>query len=183
MEYQCRSTSSVISAAKTGRVTDQFAGRRIYCPRCDRYIDVPPENQTSDATEPTRREQKTTGANSNKSTRRPLELIEDPPLKGEGVVALGAPFGLDSTASEGIVSAIRSAEELEFKVGIHGHAGTWIQTTTPISPGNSGSPLVNRRGQVVAVNTLTLKHGQNLNFGISAMDIRRALRPFALGGR
>lgn len=104
-----------------------------------------------------------------------LKLIDVPPLKGQAVVAMGAPFGLDSTASEGIVSGSRTAQELEDTLGITDHAGTWIQTTTPISPGNSGGPLVNRKGKVVAINTMTLTIGQNLNFGISAMDINDAL--------
>ena len=111
-----------------------------------------------------------------KSGTPSLKLIDDPPLKGESVIAMGAPLGLDSTASEGIVSSMRTADELETTLGITDHAGTWIQTTTPISPGNSGGPLVNRKGRVVAINTMTLTIGQNLNFAISAMDIKTALK-------
>jgi hypothetical protein len=48
---------------------------------------------------------------------------------------------------------------------------TWIQTSTPISPGNSGGPLVNMAGEVVGLNTWSRTGGQNLNFAISAMDI------------
>lgn len=95
--------------------------------------------------------------------------------KGEGVVAFGAPLALDSTASEGIISGYRTAEELKDILGVDGHAGNWIQTTTPISPGNSGGPLVNRNGEVVAINTMTLTIGQQLNFAISAADIQHAI--------
>ncbi len=105
----------------------------------------------------------------------PITLATAPPRKGEKVMTFGAPLGLSFTASEGIISGIRSAEELRTQIGITGHTGTWVQTTAPISPGNSGGPLVNLKGEVVGANTLTLTVGQNLNFAISAMDIRGAL--------
>ncbi|MBW3540547.1 MAG: trypsin-like peptidase domain-containing protein, partial [Planctomycetes bacterium] len=103
-----------------------------------------------------------------------LPLAAAPPEKGENVVAFGAPFGLSFTASEGIVSAVRSREEL-WTLGIGGVEGTWVQTTAPISPGNSGGPLVNMSGEVVAANTLSIVIGQNLNFAISSDDIRQSL--------
>ena len=105
---------------------------------------------------------------------KPLKLTNNIPPKGESVVAFGAPLGLDFTASEGIVSGIRTANDLD-EVGIEGRRGTWIQTTTPISPGNSGGPLVNHLGEVVAVNTMTFTIGQNLNFAISARDVKSAI--------
>ena len=60
-------------------------------------------------------------------------------------------------------------------LGIEDHQGTWIQTTAPISPGNSGGPLVNHMGEVVAVNTMYFTRGQNLNFAISARDVKSAI--------
>lgn len=98
-----------------------------------------------------------------------LELASDLPRKGESVAAFGSPVGLSFTATEGIISSIRKSEELrEYTTKA---AGTWIQTSTPISPGNSGGPLVNRSGQVVGANTMTMVHAQNLNFAISSPDI------------
>jgi S1-C subfamily serine protease len=95
------------------------------------------------------------------------------PQKGERVAAFGAPKGLDFSASEGIVSGLRSSEELrQFGADV---LGTWLQTTSPISGGNSGGPLVNSAGEVVGINTMTLRSGQNLNFAISCEDIRSAL--------
>ncbi|MFK7822450.1 MAG: S1C family serine protease [Planctomycetaceae bacterium] len=91
--------------------------------------------------------------------------------KGENVVAFGAPLGLDATTSTGIISGYRDPDDLKTMLGIEGFAGNWIQTTTPISPGNSGGPLVNLSGEVVAINTMTLTRGQQLNFAISAGDI------------
>lgn len=107
---------------------------------------------------------------------KPVPLASELPRKGEGVVAFGAPLGLDFTASDGMVSAIRDASDLKESIGLADHSGTWIQTTAPISPGNSGGPLVNRRGSVVAINTLTMSVGQNLNFAISAVDIQDAMK-------
>lgn len=99
------------------------------------------------------------------------------PETGTEVVAIGAPLGLDMSVTEGIVSATRTADELKTSIGLRGHAGTWIQTTAAISPGNSGGPLITKRGEVVAINTLSLAGGgaQALNFGISCDDIRYAM--------
>ena len=99
------------------------------------------------------------------------------PRKGIAVVAIGAPLGLDMSVTEGIVSAIRTAKELEESIDLTGHSGTWIQTTAAISPGNSGGPLITKRGEVVAINTLSLvgAGAQSLNFGISSEDIRQAM--------
>lgn len=106
---------------------------------------------------------------------RALPLSSTEPRKGEQVAAFGAPLGLDFTMTQSIVGAVRTTSDLEEAIGLSGHAGTWIQHSTPISPGNSGGPLVNQLGQVVAINTLTLTVGQNLNFAISAQDVRNAV--------
>ncbi len=78
-----------------------------------------------------------------------LELAEKDDLKvGEWVVAIGAPFGLDFSASAGIVSAKgRSIPNEE------GDYVPFIQTDVAINPGNSGGPLFNMDGDVVGVNS------------------------------
>lgn len=78
-------------------------------------------------------------------------LATELPSKGDEVVAIGAPRGFAFTVSNGIVSAVRKADELTDREKLK---GTWIQTTTPISPGNSGGPLTNSPGEVVGINTL-----------------------------
>ncbi len=100
------------------------------------------------------------------------------PRKGERVIALGAPLGLSFTATNGIVSAVRTAEEMQADVGRKEIQGTWIQVDAPLSPGNSGGPLINTAGEVVAMSTLASGGGraQNLNFGISAQDVRNAIK-------
>ena len=93
------------------------------------------------------------------------------PRKGETVTALGAPRGLSFTATTGIVSALRRGEQLG-----KDRRGTWIQIDAALSPGNSGGPLINGKGRVIAMSTLaSTGESQNLNFGISASDIREAI--------
>ncbi|MEM7473787.1 MAG: trypsin-like peptidase domain-containing protein [Planctomycetota bacterium] len=109
----------------------------------------------------------------------PLSLAAQHPRKGETVTALGSPHGLSFTATNGIVSAIRPGEEIAEdigKSGASGDFGTWIQVDAAISPGNSGGPLINRKGEVVAMCTLASQgSAQNLNFGISASDINELI--------
>ena len=107
-----------------------------------------------------------------------LKLQEKAPRKGEPVVAVGSPQGLSFTATEGIISAIRPGAEL-LALGKPEAAGTWLQSSAPISPGNSGGPLLNLQGEVVGMNTLQLRSGQNLNFAIAAADIADVVAKFA----
>ncbi len=99
------------------------------------------------------------------------------PVQGTDCVAIGAPLGLDMSITQDIVSAIRSARELEADIQLRGHEGTWIQTDAEISPGNSGGPLLNRRGEVIGINTMsyTENNAQALNFAISCTDIRQGV--------
>ncbi|MCL4854049.1 MAG: S1C family serine protease [Bryobacteraceae bacterium] len=130
-----------------------------------------------------------------------IRLAAHAPEKGERVIAFGMPEGLSFSASEGIVSAVRTGRELANsiqastgidvveEIGLNPDS-TWIQSSAPISPGSSGGPLVNMRGEVVGVNTMMHTEGQNLNFAISAKEVRqlcdlaRSVRrhlPFPLG--
>jgi len=84
---------------------------------------------------------------------------------GERVVAIGSPLGLQNTVSDGIISALR---EQNPKVG-------WIQTTAPVSPGNSGGPLIQMDGSVVGVITWGVKIGQNLNFAAPSNEVAELL--------
>ncbi len=52
---------------------------------------------------------------------------------------------------------------------------TWVQTSAPISHGNSGGPLLNMRGELIGVNTMMSAEGQNLNFAVSATEVKRLL--------
>jgi hypothetical protein len=101
------------------------------------------------------------------------------------VLTFGAPLGFGATVSDGIVSAIRSGNDVSevMKRGSDHDIYTksmgydldaiWVQITAPTSPGNSGGPLVNMKGEVLGLNTWCLKSGQNLNFAISSDHIRK----------
>ncbi|MCC7083641.1 MAG: trypsin-like peptidase domain-containing protein [Pirellulales bacterium] len=101
-----------------------------------------------------------------------LKLAGKLPRKGESVVACGAPRGLSFSYSDGIISAIREGKEAAQYIGEEA-PGHWLQITAPVSPGNSGGPLVTRSGEVVGANTMASLGiaAQNLNFSISSLDI------------
>lgn len=91
----------------------------------------------------------------------PLPIVRAVPQEGESIVVIGNPYGLEGSVSNGIVSAVRE---------IAGY-GKIIQITASISPGSSGSPVVNMAGQVIGVATLQAAEGQNLNFAVPAERI------------
>ncbi len=68
---------------------------------------------------------------------------------GDWVLAIGSPFGLESTVTAGIVSA----KGRDIEGGVEGQFKRFIQTDAAINPGNSGGPLVNMAGQVIGINT------------------------------
>ena len=74
---------------------------------------------------------------------------------GDEVFAVGNPYGLEGTISQGIVSGIRRIR-----------AESLLQITAPISPGSSGGPVLNANAEVVGIATATFQGGQNLNFAI-----------------
>ena len=86
---------------------------------------------------------------------------------GEEVVAIGNPLSLESTVSNGIVSAIRTVEE---------EGGKFLQITAPISHGSSGGPLFNMAGEVVGITSAVIVGGENLNFAIPIDDVKPMLR-------
>jgi Trypsin-like peptidase domain len=83
-------------------------------------------------------------------------------VEGQKVLVIGNPEGLQGTVSDGIISAFRDDR-------------TYIQITAPISPGSSGSPVLDETGQVIGMATLVYREGQNLNFAISAEKIKSYL--------
>jgi putative serine protease PepD len=103
--------------------------------------------------------------NENASALTPLTLGDSDRMEvGDEVVAIGNPFGLDRTATAGIVSALQRGITAPNGYTID-HA---IQTDAPINHGNSGGPLLNTRGQVVGVNSQIETGGSSLsgNVGI-----------------
>ena len=91
----------------------------------------------------------------------PLSLSKTIPEVGERIIVYGSPLGLEKTVSDGIVSAIREVPDY----------GKLIQITAPISPGSSGSPVLNMKGEVIGIATFQFIEGQNLNFAIPSERI------------
>ena len=87
-----------------------------------------------------------------------LKIASYSPKTGDPVYALGSPLGIDDVFTDGIVS--NPSKNID---GV-----MHIVFSAPISPGNSGGPLVNSRGEVVGVNDQVATDGQNLNFAIFA---------------
>ena len=86
---------------------------------------------------------------------------------GEWVLAIGSPFGLDSTVTAGIVSA---------KQRETGSDIAFIQTDVAVNPGNSGGPLISTRGEVIGINSQILSPVGSY-IGISfAIPIDEAMR-------
>lgn len=81
---------------------------------------------------------------------------------GDYVVAVGNPFGIGQTITQGIVSALRRTG-----LGIEGYED-FIQTDASINPGNSGGALVNLRGELVGINTAIIgPSGGNVGIGFA----------------
>jgi hypothetical protein len=83
-------------------------------------------------------------------------------VEGEKVIVIGNPTRLTGTVSDGIISAFREDH-------------SYIQITAPLSPGSSGSPVLDEGGKVIGVATLAREEGQNLNFAISVEQVSAAL--------
>ena len=90
-----------------------------------------------------------------------LNLSVNVPSEGEDIFVIGNPLGLESTVSSGIVSAVRDIPAF----------GKILQITAPVSPGSSGSPVINSKGEVIGIATLIVTKGQNLNFAIPSDKI------------
>src|SRR6185312_915227 len=95
----------------------------------------------------------------------PLQLATSEPPPGESVFAIGNPQGLEKTISTGVVSGVREFESRKL-----------LQITNPISPGSSGGPILNDKGEVVGVAVGSLKDGQNLNFAVPVSALAALLR-------
>ena len=77
---------------------------------------------------------------------------------------MGNPRGLEGTFSQGIISSIRKVETDKI-----------LQLTAPISPGSSGGPVLNSKGQVIGVSVATFRGGQNLNFAIPSNYLKKLM--------
>jgi S1-C subfamily serine protease len=96
---------------------------------------------------------------------RPLPVLTVNPAEpavGTPVIVLGSPLGLDGTVTDGIVSALRTERGVRR-----------IQISAPISPGNSGGPVLDRDGAVIGVSVSkdVADGAEGLGFAIPAADL------------
>lgn len=82
---------------------------------------------------------------------------------GQQIAVIGNPLGLEGSLSEGVIAAKRDFE-----------GQRWLQITAAISPGSSGSPVVNSAGEVVGIATLLFRGGQSLNLAVPA-DVAQSM--------
>ena len=80
----------------------------------------------------------------------PIKISSAIPEIGEDIIVIGCPDGLSQTVTRGIISAIRDQEDY----------GTVIQIDAAISPGSSGSPVINKEGEVIGVATFNREIGR-----------------------
>ena len=111
-----------------------------------------------------------------KPTRGALNIVDlgdsDRVQVGEEVIAIGNPLGLDQSLTRGVISAInRVLPETFFSL-----QEPLLQMDTPVNPGNSGGPLVNRCGQVIGITTSVIPDAQNIGFSIP-INMAKSLVP------
>ncbi len=98
---------------------------------------------------------------------------------GQLIIAIGNPFGFQSTVSTGVVSAMgRALRNREGRL-----IENIIQHTAPLNPGNSGGPLVDSRGRIVGINTAIIALAQGIGFAISASTAKWVVSRLLTEGR
>jgi S1-C subfamily serine protease len=99
--------------------------------------------------------------------------------QGQVAIAIGNPFGFESTVTAGIVSAVgRSLRAQNGRL-----IGDVIQTDAALNPGNSGGPLVNSRGEVIGVNTAVIMGAQGICFSVASNTAQHVLTQILAHGR
>ena len=92
-------------------------------------------------------------------------------VEGDQVLAVGHPFGLKYTATQGIISnTLHQQDDIQY-----------IQHDAALNPGNSGGPLVNVNGEIIGVNTFIIKDGQNIGFSLPSQYLLDSIKDFRKG--
>jgi serine protease Do len=113
----------------------------------------------------------------------PLPLGDSDQVEaGQKAIAIGAPFGLHSTVTTGIVSAIEREQP-----GLVGIEIPFIQTDAAVNPGNSGGPLLNSRGEVIGINNAILASPagpgfMGVGFAVPINLLRQSMEELVAGG-
>ncbi|MFZ0916032.1 MAG: trypsin-like peptidase domain-containing protein, partial [Candidatus Udaeobacter sp.] len=111
---------------------------------------------------------------------KPLKLADSDTVQpGDFVLAIGNPFGLQETVTDGIISWKGQPNSTDFR-------GDLLQTNAAINPGNSGGPLINLRGEVVGINEQIVSSSggsQGIGFAIPSNTVRAVLESVLKNGR
>ena len=111
---------------------------------------------------------------------KPLVLADSDTVQpGDSVLAIGNPFGLQETVTDGIISWKGEPNSTDLR-------GYLLQTNAAINPGNSGGPLINVRGEVVGINEQIVSSSggsQGIGFAIPSNTVRAALESVLKHGR
>jgi serine protease Do len=111
---------------------------------------------------------------------KPLKLADSDTVQpGDFVLAIGNPFGLQETVTDGIISWKGRPNSTDFR-------GDLLQTNAAINPGNSGGPLINLQGEVVGINEQIVSSSggsQGIGFAIPSNTVRTALESVLKHGR
>jgi len=107
-------------------------------------------------------------------------LTDSPALRvGQLVIAVGNPFGFQSSVSTGVVSSLGRALRSQDGRLIE----NIIQHTAPLNPGNSGGPLLDSKGLVVGINTAIIAQAQGIGFAVPASTARSVVPQLLAMGR
>jgi serine protease Do len=110
----------------------------------------------------------------------PLKLADSDTVQpGDFVLAIGNPFGLQETVTDGIISWKGHPNSTDFR-------GDLLQTNAAINPGNSGGPLINLRGEVVGINEQIVSRSggsEGIGFAIPSNTVRTVLESVLKHGR
>jgi len=111
---------------------------------------------------------------------KPLVLADSDTVQpGDSVLAIGNPFGLQETVTDGIISWKREPNSTDLR-------GELLQTNAAINPGNSGGPLINVRGEVIGINEQIVSSSggsQGIGFAIPSNTVRTVLESVLKHGR
>jgi S1-C subfamily serine protease len=99
-------------------------------------------------------------------TAPPLKLADSKLLEiGDDIYVVGNPQGFEGTFSQGIISGFRDLGSYSL-----------LQITAPISPGSSGGPVLDKKGDVIGISFATFRGGQNLNFAVPSNYLSSLLK-------
>ena len=111
---------------------------------------------------------------------QPVDMSFSGQLKvGQRAIAIGNPFGLDWTLTEGVISALGRPLQISRERIMY----DTIQTDAAINPGNSGGPLLNSHGQLIGVNSAVRSGAENIGFAIPLSTLRRVVPELIQNGR